>query len=97
MDRIEVKEVTVAELKQTANAIVIDIRDPDSFEAGHIPGARNITGENVQEFIAETEKSRPVIVCCYHGISSLGAAEYLQSEGFSNVASLIGGYSAWQE
>jgi len=77
------------------NAAVVDIRDLASFETSHISNAINLTNDNVQSFITATEKQMPIIVCCYHGNSSKGAAEYLASEGFQEVYSLNGGFSQW--
>ena len=61
---------------------VIDIRDPGSYSAGHIPSAVSLNDTNVKEFIESTDKEKPLIVYCYHGISSRGAAEYLSQNGF---------------
>lgn len=77
------------------DAVIIDIRDLASFETSHISNAINLTNDNVKSFITATEKQQPIIVCCYHGNSSKGAAEYLASEGFKEVYSLNGGFSQW--
>ncbi|MCB5161030.1 thiosulfate sulfurtransferase GlpE [Marinomonas algarum] len=77
------------------NATIVDIRDLASFQTSHISNARNLTNDNVQDFIDRTEKNQPIIVCCYHGNSSKGAAEYLAAQGFSEVYSLNGGFSQW--
>ena len=74
---------------------VVDIRDPRSYSAGHIPTALSISDNNVQEFIDSADKEKPLVVCCYHGISSQGAAEYFSENGFNEVYSMTGGYSAW--
>ncbi|MCA9405307.1 MAG: thiosulfate sulfurtransferase GlpE [Candidatus Omnitrophica bacterium] len=77
------------------NAIVVDIRDPASFTEGHIPGARQLTQEDIDSFVNETDKSAPLIFCCYHGFSSQQAAAYFVQQGFENVYSLKGGFEAW--
>ncbi|MEP0071201.1 MAG: thiosulfate sulfurtransferase GlpE [Marinomonas sp.] len=77
------------------NAIIVDIRDLASFQTSHVTDAISLTNDNVQNFIDNTDKSKPVIVCCYHGNSSKGAAEYLAAEGFQEVYSLNGGFSQW--
>ncbi|MBX2869732.1 MAG: thiosulfate sulfurtransferase GlpE [Acidiferrobacterales bacterium] len=79
------------------SAVVVDIRDPASFSAGHIKNALHLTQENVGSFISSTAKSVPVIVCCYHGNSSQGAAEFLNQQGFERCYSLDGGYSEWNK
>ena len=45
--------------------------------------------------IRDTDFSTPVIVCCYHGISSQQAAQFLIHQGFEEVYSLDGGFAAW--
>lgn len=93
-----VPEITVAELKQklAVNAVtVLDIRDPADFDAGHISGALAITNENLADFIEKTDKTQPLAVCCYRGNSSQAAVLYLKEIGFTDVASVAGGYAAW--
>lgn len=77
------------------DAIIVDIRDAASYQNSHMVNAINLNNDNVQTFINNTDKTRPVIVCCYHGNSSKGAAEYLAAQGFGEVYSLNGGYSHW--
>lgn len=79
----------------TEGAIVADIRDPQSFANGHIPGAYNLSNDNLQDFINEAEFEHPLIVCCYHGISSQSAAQFLAHQGFEKVSSLNGGFEGW--
>jgi len=76
-------------------AIVIDIRDQASFESGHIENAIHIDNTKVQAFIKDSDLDKPLIVCCYHGNMSKGAADYFNNQGFNKVFSLDGGYSEW--
>lgn len=78
-------------------AQVADIRDEQSFQQGHIQGARHLSNENLHLFIAEADMDQPVIVCCYHGISSQSAAQYLAHQGFDAVSSLDGGFELWAQ
>ena len=77
-------------------ALFMDVRDPGSFAASHIPGAVHVTDATIGEFLATTEKSRPIVVYCYHGNSSLGGAAYLMEHGFEDVCSMSGGFEAWR-
>tara|TARA_B100001123_G_C14942269_1_gene880204 strand:+ start:138 stop:434 length:297 start_codon:yes stop_codon:yes gene_type:complete len=77
--------------------VVVDIRDVDSFEAGHIEGAINLSNNNIKDFISNTEKNRSIIVCCYHGNSSKSVANFLTECGFLDVYSLNGGYEEWKK
>lgn len=78
-------------------AIVVDIRDAQSFASGSIKHSVHISGDNVDEFIAKSDLSIPLIVCCYHGNTSQSAAAYFSENGFLQTYSLDGGYEAWQE
>lgn len=75
---------------------VVDIRDEKSFELGHIPNSFHLSNGSVTQFINENEFETPVVVCCYHGISSQQAAQYLIHQGFEDVYSMDGGFEAWR-
>ena len=76
--------------------IVVDIRDKDSFDKGHIDGALNLSNDNIDSFVLDTEKNQSIIVCCYHGNSSQRAAQFLTDKGFNDVYSVNGGYEHWK-
>lgn len=78
------------------NATVADIRDEQSFAAGHMPGAVNVNNDNLQDFLREADMDKPLLVCCYHGISSQSAAQFLAHQGFDEVYSVNGGYESWR-
>lgn len=82
---------------EQSQAKVVDIRDEQSFNAGHIPHATHLTNGTLHTFMAENDFSTPVIVCCYHGISSQQAAQFLIHQGFEEVYSLDGGFEAWRK
>lgn len=77
--------------------IILDVRDIASYLNGHLPKARLLTHDNLAEFLQHSTKQQPVLVCCYHGISSQKVAEFLVSEGFKNIYNLEGGFTAWQQ
>ena len=85
------------EMVEEGSVNVIDIRDPGSYSAGHIPSAVSLNDTNVKEYIESADKEKPLIVYCYHGISSRGAAEYLSQNGFKDVYSMTGGFEAWPD
>ena len=85
------------ELIKNNDAVVIDIRDPVSYDAGHITNAALIDSNNVEDFIQLTEYDRPLIVCCYHGNMSKATADYFNDRGFKETYSIDGGYVAWQQ
>ncbi len=75
--------------------VLLDTRDEASYQAGHIDGAQRLDDSSVSGFVNDTEKTSTVVVVCYHGHSSQGAASYLVEQGFCDVYSLDGGYTAW--
>lgn len=85
------------ELLEAGQAQVVDIRDPQSYQAGHIKGAVRLDNDNLRQFLDQQDKQKPLIVCCYHGISSQNAAQFLAEQGFAEVYSLDGGFEYWKE
>lgn len=82
---------------QTAGEVtLLDIRDPQSFANGHIDNALHIEEINVETFVEEQPKNKPLVICCYHGNSSQSAAAYFAEKGFTDVYSLDGGYEGWR-
>jgi thiosulfate sulfurtransferase len=90
IDVLEAQELIGEHLAQ-----VIDIRDAMSYQAGHIPDSKLVGDQNIEEFLEQADKSLPLIVCCYHGNMSQGAADYFHNKGFKATYSLDGGFEAW--
>jgi len=95
----DVKEITVEKARELISngAVTVDVRDPASFEAAHVPGAHYLSDANIEKFVTSTDKSKPIVVYCYHGHTSLGGAAYLMDQGFTEVYSLIGGFERWRQ
>jgi thiosulfate sulfurtransferase len=95
----DVKEITVDKARQLleSGATVVDVRDPASYEAAHVPGATPLNDANIEKFVAGADKTKPIVVYCYHGHTSMGAAAYLMDQGFTEVYSLIGGFERWRQ
>ncbi|GGK02140.1 thiosulfate sulfurtransferase GlpE [Pseudomonas matsuisoli] len=84
-----------AQAMREQGATFVDIRDPNSFGAGHISGSTRLDNQNLGDFIAAADLDHPLVVVCYHGHSSQGAANYLIGQGFSDVFSMDGGFELW--
>ncbi len=84
------------ELLKAGKLKVVDIRDPQSYSNGRIKTAERLDNSNLQDFIRDNPKDQPVLVCCYHGMASKSATDYLKEQGFSEVYSLDGGYEFWK-
>lgn len=96
MDQFTIISVEQAHQQlQQPNVVLVDIRDPQSFQTGHVPGAIHLTDRTLVQFLQQYDYDTPVMVMCYHGISSQGAAQYLLHQGFEAVYSIAGGFEAW--
>jgi len=97
-----VREVSVEETRRkldAGKAQVIDVREDSEWAAGHARGAEHI-GKGVIERDIETrvpDKNAEIILYCGGGFRSTLSADSLQKMGYRNVASMVGGWRAWQE
>ncbi len=91
-----VPEVDVDELDQARSrgAPVFDVRQPDEYDAGHVPGARLIPLAEVGVRLPELPTEGPVYVICLSGGRSAKATELLRRNGFDAI-SVAGGTKAW--
>lgn len=80
------------------NALVVDVRDRNAFNGGHITGALNIPLTQVQDRLGELEahRERPIILACNVGQQSAAAGKILHAKGFPNVHRLAGGINEWR-
>ena len=92
------KRISVEQAKNLCadGAVMVDIRDPESFASGHPAGAIHLDNQSLAEFIAQADLDAPTIVVCYHGHSSQSAAAYLHSQDFSDLYSMDGGFEEWR-
>ena len=74
--------------RQTPNAVLIDVREPDEYAAGHIPGSINLPLSRIEQIAFE--KDRPLFLYCLRGSRSLRAAGILRKRGYTNVKSIGG-------
>ena len=84
-------------LIEKEEACIIDIRDSDSYSAGHISKAIQLDNASVEPFLENTDKETALIIYCYHGISSAGAASFFSEQGFEKVSHIEGGFAAWKK
>jgi tRNA(Ile)-lysidine synthase TilS/MesJ/rhodanese-related sulfurtransferase len=91
-----VNEVEYSELssKEKDSFDIIDIRDEESFNYGHIPGAINIPANEIAGRVETLSKGKELFICCKTGRVSVEVAENLREQGL-NAFSLKGGYFAW--
>jgi len=88
--------------KSLETSLVLDVREPAEYAAGHLPGAFNIP-RGVLEFKIgshpdfQDKQDAHIIVYCQTGGRSALATEALNKIGFSNAVSMVGGFKAWAE
>jgi hydroxyacylglutathione hydrolase len=93
----QVREVTLDELKtRPADSMVVDVREPEEYGNGHVPGAINLPQAELATRLNELPRSHPVFVICQGGFRSLKAAQFLKQCGLSDVVSVKGGTEAWR-
>ena len=76
--------------------VVIDVRTPDEYAAGHIPGALNIPFDQVADRISEVDAPHGVALYCMVGPRARKGEIALLSAGYTPVLHLEGGFAAWQ-
>ena len=95
-----VTAVQATQLINREDALIVDVRDPGEYGAGHILGAKNVPLSRIDAAgseIAAKRKDKPVIVYCDTGNRATKAAAALRAQGFSRVVNLSGGLGAWQQ
>jgi adenylyltransferase/sulfurtransferase len=82
-----------------SDRVLIDIREKGEFEQGHIEGAVHLTKGFIELRIEDLvgDRSAPITLYCSAGVRSLLAARSLREMGYSDVASMAGGFSAWKQ
>lgn len=95
-EHISVEQAYALLQQPEAKGVLVDIRDPQSFAQSHPESAFHLTNDTMVQFMDQVDFEQPVIVMCYHGVSSQGAAQYLINQGYETVYSLDGGFEAWR-
>jgi rhodanese-related sulfurtransferase len=93
---ISVQELS--DLLSTRDFDVVDVRDREEWAAGHLPGARPLT---LEELRADPDTALPrrdgIVFVCARGVRSLTAAKLAARLGYTTIYSLEGGTSAWAQ
>ena len=86
-------------LWRAKQVIVLDVRRPGEFAAGHIPGAINLSVEDkaFEESARKLDPGKTYVVHCAHGVRSAKAAEKLRSLNFPSVLDCSEGFATWQK
>ena len=93
----DVQEIDVDKLEfHSAEAMVVDVREPEEYEQGHVPGAIHLPQAELASRLDEFPHDRPLALICRSGVRSLRAAQFLRQAGFEQVMSVQGGNEAWR-
>ena len=100
--RAQVREVTPAEvdvqLETDTPPVLIDVREASEWEQGFIPGSAHISKSYIEQQVEGVvpDRETPVVLYCAGGVRSLFAAQTMQQLGYTNVASMSGGFQQWK-
>lgn len=91
-------EIDIAQLAaaRADGAMVADVREPDEYLAGHVPGARLVPLGELTARVGELPRHQRLAVVCASGNRSLQAARWLASAGY-DAMSVAGGTKAWAD
>jgi len=90
-------EQVLASRADAAPPLVLDVRTPEEYASGHVPGAINIPIDQLAARTGELDAQREVVVYCERGPRASKAADALVAAGFSDVKLLSGHMSAWRD
>lgn len=97
--KMNINEISIEELQNLSNYILIDVREDHEWASGHIPDAvhlsKGILERDIETKIPDIEQT--LVLYCGGGYRSLISCENLQKMGYKNVYSLEGGYRKWKE
>jgi sulfur-carrier protein adenylyltransferase/sulfurtransferase len=94
----EVDSTRARELLDSGEPLVLDVREQDEWDEGHLPGAIHIPRGNLESRIerAESDHTRQIVVYCAAGNRSAFAAKTLEELGYEDVVSIAGGFTDWK-
>jgi sulfur-carrier protein adenylyltransferase/sulfurtransferase len=99
--RSEISEIDAAHARErieSGEPVVVDVREQDEWDEGHVPGAVHVPRGHLESRIERLapDTSRPVVVYCSAGNRSAFAAKTLTDLGYEDVVSLAGGFTDWK-
>ena len=95
----EVDTETADAARSEPGTVLLDVREPDEFEQGAVPGAVHIPRGQLESGIEARipEKDTPVVIYCAGGTRSAFAAKTMEELGYTDVVSVIGGFNRWKD
>ena len=95
-NQIDITPAEAARRMETEDLVLIDVREPYEWEAGHVPGSAHLDMATLGERLAEVPEDRPVAFICLSGARSGLVATTLKARGY-DAYNVQGGFGAWFE
>ena len=92
INRSQLISMTKPSSQSNKSVVLLDVRQPDEFKAGTIPGSVNLPLDRLESQLADIEKDKTYVVFCQAGVRSMKAQILMQMAGFSNVLNYKGSY-----
>lgn len=92
---VNVSAADAVQLLDAGETVIIDVREPDEFAAGHIPGAVLIPLGSLEQLLSTLDSEQSYLLVCRSGNRSGQAAQIMVEDGFRQVKNLRGGMNAW--
>jgi rhodanese-related sulfurtransferase len=91
------QQVHELQVKRDPALFVLDVRSPEEFAAGHVPGAVNVPYDQVGSRLAEIPKDKDVVLYCRSGRRSALAADVLEKNGYEHLQLMQGDMPGWEK
>lgn len=91
----QIPQISVHDLKDADDITPLDVRKPDEWDGGHIPGATHAFLGELREKMKNLDKSAPYATYCASGFRASIASSLLAANGFTNVRNVPGSWKAW--
>jgi hydroxyacylglutathione hydrolase len=92
----EIPDISLSEVESLpAQSLIIDVREPEEFAAGHVPGAINLPQSEIASRLDELPRDQDVLVICQGGNRSCRAAQFLAQSGFQRLFNVVDGTAGW--
>src|SRR3954451_10894228 len=100
--KAEIREVDTAGAAAALSqprTVVLDVREPDEFDQGALPGAVHIPRGHLESQVEGRlpDRGAPIVIYCAGGVRSAFAAKTLQELGYADVVSMAGGFGRWKD
>jgi rhodanese-related sulfurtransferase len=93
----DIDVATAASLRGRDDVVMLDVRTPEEYAQGHIPGVTLIPLAELPNRLAEIPKDKTLVVTCRSGNRSAQAAQLLRQQGYQDVHNMLGGFVAWEK